>query len=176
MAGLTGGVAALLGAVDRRRDIDAEAEVSVLYGLDEILGVDAVVEDSGDGGGGGQAVDDTSVVGGHVAVPVRGRRHVPARTERASIERIAHVDRLKRQRHFEKLLELGQASLVILSPAGDCEDHVIVVEALGVAVAMKCVGHDVYRAAATGSSFLLLSSGVLLTLPSPILVFARARL
>ena len=141
MPGLASRMTALLGAVDRGGNVDTEAEVGGLHFFKEILGVHAVVENGGDGCWSGEAVDDATEVGRHVALPVRRRRHVPPWAERAAIQRIAHVDRLIGQRHFEKLLELGQAPLVVLAAARDGKDNVVVEKAGGVAVSMESVRH-----------------------------------
>src|SRR6202795_814462 len=102
-----GGVAALLGAVDGSRDIDAYAEVGFLDSLDESLGRDAIVENGGDCAGWIETVDDSFKIGRRVTVPVGGRIHMTAGAESSAVDRITKVDGLKWNRHFQELSQLG---------------------------------------------------------------------
>src|SRR3954471_10766930 len=133
----------------------------------------AFVEHGGYGGWTGQPVDDAAKIRSHVAMPVRRRRHVSPRPQGAAVQRIAQVHGLEWQGHFQKLLQLRQAAFIVLAPAGNGEDDVIVVKTVGASVSMQSVGHDI---AGTGSSFLLNSSGVFVTLPRPMFVLARSSL
>ncbi len=49
---------------------------------------------------------------------------------------IANVHRPERQRHFQKLLEFGNAAFIIFATAGTGEHDVIILKAFRVPVAM----------------------------------------
>ena len=132
-----------------------------------------VVEDRGDRCRRGQTVDDAAKIGSHVALPVRGRRHVAPRAQRATVERVAQVHRLERESHFQELFQLRHAALVVLAAAWYGENDIVVVKAFRTAVSMESVRHDI---AGTGSSFLPDSSGAFVTLPNPMFVLARSSL
>ena len=54
----------------------------------------------------------------HVAIPVRGRYACRDRPQRAAVDGIANIHGLERQRHFQKLLQLGHAALSFLPRLG----------------------------------------------------------
>ena len=91
------------------------------------------------------------------------------------MDRITDIDRLERQRHFEKLFQLGHAIDVILAAAGSREDDVVVAEAFGIAVTMESIGHRISLGISLGCSSCFFSTGFVI-LPSPILVLARSSL
>src|SRR5215471_3457833 len=119
-------VTALLGAIDRGRDVDAETKIGFLNSLDEVLGSRAIVEHSSRGGGCIVARDHSVKVRSHFALPMRERIHRPGRTERAAMTGVPEVDRMEPARDLQKLFQLGDGVFVILAPAGNGEYHVIV--------------------------------------------------
>src|ERR1700737_4459641 len=84
---------------------------------------------------------------------------------------ITNVYRIKRQRHLEKLFQLGHTVQVILAVAGTGEHDIVVVKTFRIAVTMECVGH---RISPAGRSFTFSAEFVIL--PNPVFVFARSNL
>src|SRR5580765_2826682 len=84
---------ALLGAVNRRGDVDAESQIRLADSFHQVLRRDAIVEYGGSRGGHIETVDHGAEVGLDVALPMRKRVHRFGWPERTAISRIAEIHR-----------------------------------------------------------------------------------
>src|SRR5688572_28006017 len=121
-------MATLIGSVNGGRDIDTEAEIFFAHGLHKIFRLYAVVENSGDRGDMRQTLNDRIEIGGHIAAPMRGRRHILARTQSAAIPGIAKIHRTEGGGEPQELAQLLEGALVVLALAGDRENNEIVLK------------------------------------------------
>src|SRR5262249_54904585 len=129
-------VAALLGASDGGRNINAQPEIRGLDRSHKVLSGDSVIKHSGNRCRRVHSINYRAEIWRRLTMPVRGRVHAARGAERASVNGISKIDGLERQSHFQKLLQLRNAALVVFATAGNGKDDVIVVKALCVTVSM----------------------------------------
>src|SRR5687767_4142450 len=165
-------LAAVFGAGNGGRHVDAEPEVLVLDPLDELLRGLAIVEHGGARRDVGQAVDDRLKVGRVVACPVRQRVHAARRTDGAAVTRVTEVDRAVFDGDLQEAPQPIQRVGLLERPlARHRKDDEVVVEALGGAEAVQGIGH-VFTISGSGFST---DPGVEAPRrPRPTLVLARA--
>src|SRR5258707_8433263 len=116
-----------------------------------------------------RAIDDGLEIGRRFPAQMAQRVEAPRRPQRPAVPGIAQVHRLILHRDLQELPQRLQRPLIVFSFCRDGEHHVVVAETLGIAKAVKCVGHTLTRPFSA-------SSPALDTRPIPVLVLARSSL
>src|SRR5260370_37074832 len=87
----SGCMATLFRAIDRGRDVHAQAQIGLADGFHEIFGRDSIIEYRGGRGGRIQTCDDGIEIRLGVALPMRQRIHRTRGPQLAPVPRVAEV-------------------------------------------------------------------------------------